>query len=163
MSVSQIQAERTSLKMPAWNRLAAFLESRRRAPGPTADLEAFERDLHELFATAEAEAMGEELERFDLDVPEVVIDAVSHRRVLRCAQSYMTASGSVSVTRSLYSTRHDGARAVCPMELRSGVVEGFWTPLAARQASKSGLPSKIVGRTRASGFGALVHVSQTSQ
>jgi hypothetical protein len=137
MAVSQIQAERASLESPAWNRLAGFLESRRRATGSAVDLGAFERELHELFAAAEAEAMGEELERFDLDAPELVIDGVAHRRVLRCAQTYMTASGSVSVTRSLYSTRQDGARAVCPMELRAGVVEGFWTPLAARQATWS--------------------------
>jgi hypothetical protein len=79
--------------------------------------------------------MGEELERFDLDVPEVRVDGVPHRQVLRCAQTYLTASGPVSVTRSLYPTRQDGERAVCPLELRAGVVEGFWTPQAAKQTA----------------------------
>ena len=36
--------------------------------------------------------------------------------------------------RSLYSTREDGTRTVCPLELRAGIVEGRWTPLAAKQA-----------------------------
>ena len=38
------------------------------------------------------------------------------------------------VTRSLY--RHpQGGRAVCPLELRAGIIEGSWTPLAAKQAT----------------------------
>lgn len=137
MRVSQNTVERTSSETPSWDRLVEFLEERRSTTTPIGELETFERELHELFASAEAETMGKELERFDLDTAEVVIDGVPHRRVLRCAQSYMAASGSVSVTRSLYSTRQDGARAVCPMELRAGVVEGYWTPLAARQATWS--------------------------
>ena len=135
MGVSQTPTELTSAKKSAWERLHAYLEERGRAVKPVPDLEVFERELHQLFAAAEAEAVGEELERFDLDLSEVMIDGVSHRRVLRCEQAYMTASGPVSVTRSLYSTRQEGARAVCPLELRAGVVEGFWTPLAARQAT----------------------------
>lgn len=135
MRVSQITTKETSANRSLWEELTAFLEERRLADEPVADLDAFERKLHELFAAAEAEAMGAELERFDLDVPEVLIDGVPHRRVLRCAQTYQTASGAVSVMRSLYSTRQDGERAVCPLELRAGVVEGFWTPQAAKQAA----------------------------
>lgn len=37
--------------------------------------------------------------------------------------------------RSLYSTRESGARTVCPLELRAGILEGRWTPLAAKQAT----------------------------
>ncbi len=137
MAVLQIPTKLTSPKTSAWDRLAAFLEERRGASEPVADLQAFERELHQMFAAAEAEAMGEELEKFDLDAPEVVINGIPHRRVLRCPQPYLTASGAVSVTRSLYSTRQDGERAVCPLELRAGVIEGFWTPLAAKQATWS--------------------------
>jgi hypothetical protein len=135
MRVSQITTEETSPNRSPWEALTEFLEKRRTADEPVADLEAFERELHERFAAAEAEAMGEELERFDLDVPEVRIDGVPHRQVLRCAQTYLTASGPVSVLRSLYSTRQEGERAECPLELRAGVVEGFWTPQAAKQAA----------------------------
>jgi hypothetical protein len=135
MAVLQIPTKLTSLKPSAWDRLAAFLGARRATGKPAADLEAFERELHQMFVAAEAEALGEELEKFDLDAPEVLIDGVAHRRVLRCPQTYLTASGPVSVTRSLYSTRQDGERAVCPLELRAGILEGFWTPVAAKQAS----------------------------
>ena len=37
--------------------------------------------------------------------------------------------------RSLYSTRKDSERAICPMELQAGLVEGRWTPHAAKQAT----------------------------
>jgi hypothetical protein len=43
----------------------------------------FERELHRRFAAAEAEAMGEELACFDVDLPVVTIDDVPHRQVLR--------------------------------------------------------------------------------
>lgn len=119
----------------AMARLERFLARRRTAKQPVEDLEAFERELHALFAAAESEALGQELVRFDIDAPVVVIDGVAHRQVLRCAETYVTSAGPVRLERSLYSTRHGGERAVCPMELRAGVVEGRWTPLAARQAT----------------------------
>lgn len=122
-------------KSPAWKHLEQFLECRRRARGPVEDLESFERELRAMFAAAEAEAVADELARFDVDLPVVKVDGVPHRKVLRCEQTYMTAAGEVKVTRTLYSTRQDGERAACPMELRAGVVEGMWTPLAAKQGA----------------------------
>ena len=134
MRTSQISTAIASPKNNAWSKLEAFLEQRRRTDKPVCNLEVFERELHVMFAAAEAEAIGEELARFDLDAPEVLIDGVRHRRVLRCSQAYLTASGPVSIERSLYSTRADSERAVSPMETRAGVIEGYWTPLAAKQA-----------------------------
>ena len=40
---------------------------------PVEDLDRFEPDLHRLFVMAEREALGHELARFDLDVPQVEI------------------------------------------------------------------------------------------
>ena len=134
MRISQMSTATTSRKTSAWSKLETFLEQRRRSHRTVADFEAFERELHAMFTAAEAEAVGEELERFDLDAPEVLIDGVRHRRVLRCPQTYLTASGRVVIERTLYSTRQDDERAVSPMETRAGVVEGYWTPLAAKQA-----------------------------
>jgi hypothetical protein len=42
--------------------------------------------------------------------------------------------GPVRVERSLYRQGHGGGRAVCPLERRAGIIEGDWTPLAAKQA-----------------------------
>jgi hypothetical protein len=42
--------------------------------------------------------------------------------------------GPVRVERSLYRRPH-GEHALCPLELRAGIIEGSWTPLAAKQAT----------------------------
>jgi hypothetical protein len=62
------------------------------------------------------------LARFDIDAPVVEIGGVAHRQVLRCAETYFASSGPVRVERSLYSTRQAGDRAVCPLELRAGMI-----------------------------------------
>jgi hypothetical protein len=119
---------------PALAQLRRFLETHRSAK-PVEDFEKFEQDLHALCARVEQEAAAEELARLDIDIPAIKVDGVIHRRVLRCAETYCGAAGPLRVTRSLYSTRADGERAVSPMELRAGIVEGRWTPLAAKQAT----------------------------
>jgi hypothetical protein len=116
-------------------RLREFLAGRRSATKPVEDLETFERQLHALFAAAECEVVSEEIARFDVNAPAVLIDGVPHRQVLRCEETYFSAAGPLRVERSLYSTRQEGERAICPMELRAGIVEGRWTPWAARQAT----------------------------
>lgn len=136
MAVLQIPRLVSSPKANAWDRLAEYLDTLRAGNRPE-DFEGFERELHRMFAAAEAEVIGEALQRFDLDAPVILIDGIHHRRVLRCPQTYLTAAGPVVIERSLYSTRQPGDRAACPMELGAGVVEGFWTPLAAKQAAWS--------------------------
>ena len=100
----------------------------------TSEFEDFERELHTLFAHTECAVTEEALARFDVDLPFVFIDGERHRRACRCAQTYLTAAGPVSVTRTLYRARR-GERAVAVLERRVGIVEGYWTPLAARQGA----------------------------
>jgi len=134
-----MSSSHTSVAVPkpesALERLRGFVAFRRVATQPVPDLDAFEKELHAVFAAAECEVLAEELARFDVDLPLVEIGGVSHRRVLRCEETYVGSAGPLRVTRSLYSTRADGERAVCPLELRAGVIEGRWTPRAAKQAS----------------------------
>jgi hypothetical protein len=68
-----------------------------------------------------------------VDLPFVVIDGQRHHRVLRSTETYLSAAGPVTVARTLY--RSGQGRAVVPLERRAGIVEGHWTPLAARQAA----------------------------
>ena len=114
-------------------KLQRFLEERRAAK-PVEDFERFERELHSLCGNVEREIAAEELARLDMDVPMIKVEGVPHRRVVRCPDTYFGAAGELRVTRTLYSTRDEGERAVSPMELRAGIVEGRWTPLAAKQA-----------------------------
>ena len=58
----------------AMDQLQDFLRQRRDAHEPVEDLDAFEQELHRLFVAAEREALGQELSRFDLDVPTIEVD-----------------------------------------------------------------------------------------
>ena len=118
----------------AMDQLQDFLRQRREAREPVEDLDAFEQELHRLFVAAEREALGHELARFDLDVPAIEVEGERYHRVLRCATTYTSAAGPVRVERSLYRPPQ-GGHAVCPLELRAGIIEGSWTPLAAKQAT----------------------------
>jgi hypothetical protein len=118
----------------AMDQLHGFLRRRRETCEPVEDLERFEQDLHRLFVAAEREALGHELARFDLDVPQVESEGKRYDRVLRCETTYNSAAGPVRVARSLYRSSR-GGRAICPLELRAGMIEGYWTPLAAKQAA----------------------------
>jgi hypothetical protein len=118
----------------AMDQLSDFLRQRRVAHEPVEDLDAFEQELHRLFVAAEREALGQELSRFDLDVPTIEVAGERYHRVLRCEMTYNSAAGPVRVERSLYRRPH-GGHALCPLELRAGIIEGYWTPLAAKQAT----------------------------
>ena len=118
-------------------KLRAILEDagmRRRGPKET--FEAFEKRVHEQLQAVEREILAEDLERADVDTDAVVVDGTTYRRVLRAEETYMTAAGPVRVERTLYKDRTDEReRALVPMELRAGIVGGFWTPMAAQQAA----------------------------
>ena len=97
------------------------------------NFERYEREVHALFVEAECEVVGAELESLDVDLPYVTIAGRRHNRVLRSSETYTSAVGPVTVTRTLY--RAGKGKSVVPLELHAGVMEGHWTPLAARQVS----------------------------
>ena len=72
-SVSTAKKDQEEKKNTAVAKLEQFLLERRGARQPVDDLEEFERELHSLFATAEAEVVGHEVNRFDID-PVIVND-----------------------------------------------------------------------------------------
>lgn len=119
----------------ASDRLHAFIAERRSSKEPRTDMECFERELHEYMVTVEREVLAEELARLDVDLPAVTIEGEVYRQVVRCEETYTSAAGPVRVMRSLYRRLGEGERTVCPLELQAGIVEGRWTPLAARQAA----------------------------
>jgi hypothetical protein len=117
--------------------LRAILEDegmRRRKPKET--FEGFEKRVHEQLQAVEREILAEDLERADVDAEGIVVQGTAYRRVLRAEETYMTAAGLVRVERTLYKDRTDEAEhAIVPMELKTGIVGGFWTPMAAQQAA----------------------------
>lgn len=103
---------------------------------PKESFEDFEARLHANLQEVERELLGEELARADVDAEAICVHGTTFRRVVRAEETYMTAAGPVRVERTLYKDRTDEAeRAISPMELGVGVVAGFWTPVAARQAA----------------------------
>lgn len=96
----------------------------------------FEKSLHQRLLEAEREIVADVMGASDVDADAIEIDGRVHRRVLRSQQTYMTACGEVQVERWLYKDRADPtAHALAALDLRLGIVEGFWTQRAAEQAS----------------------------
>lgn len=96
----------------------------------------FEKALHERLLEAEREIVADVMAASDVEADAIEIEGRVHRRVLRSAQTYMTACGEVAVERWLYKDRSDPtAHALAALDLRLGIVEGFWTQRAAEQAS----------------------------
>jgi hypothetical protein len=123
----------TSATTPALSRLGQSLQDLRERGLAGEDFERFEREVHGVFQAAEREVLAEELARLDVDLPFVEIGGVRHHRVLRSTETYLSAVGPLRVERTLYRAGH--APAVVALDRRAGIVEGHWTPLAARQAA----------------------------
>lgn len=54
----------------------------------------------------ERDLTAEVIAAHDVDAPAIEIEGKLHRRVLRAAQTYMTAAGPVTAERWLYRARH---------------------------------------------------------
>ena len=99
------------------------------------DFEQFERELHERVLAVERELLAAELARYDVAAEQVEVEGVVYRYTLTASETYLSAAGPVTVTRRLYRPAGRGSRSICPLELRAGIVGGYWTPRAARQAA----------------------------
>ena len=94
-----------------------------------ADVEA---QLHNMVMNIEKEALESCLSEYDVDVPSISVDGEIYNKVVRCETDYQSSAGILRVTRSLYRLK-GGLPTICPLEMKAGVVEGRWTPRAARQ------------------------------
>lgn len=117
---------------PAFHALKKFIRGRRSKPtGETGTFEDFEREIHRLFQDCEREIVAEDLARYDVEAAYIAVEGVKYRKALRASQTYMGQSGELRIERNLYQPV-GGGRTICPLELRAGIVEGAWTPRAAR-------------------------------
>jgi len=92
-----------------------------------------EIELHQQFAEAERQCMAKLLKQYDWDYPSFYSGDKIFKKASRNQKKYMTLAGEVSLDRTLYRTVRNGP-TYCPMELNTGLIEGFWTPQAAKQA-----------------------------
>jgi len=130
------------LHSPAAQRLAEFIQKRREKwAGQQADLsivddfEGFEQELHTRVMALECEMVSEELGRYDIGAKEIEVDGKVYGRSVSLPETYLTAAGRVKVERHLYYPADHQGKGICPLELRSGIIAGYFTPRAARQGA----------------------------
>ena len=98
-----------------------------------ASFDDLETHVAQLFNQAQREVLASVLEAYDIDIPQFECDGHSYKQAIRKTKRYMTAAGEVTIERSLYRNRRNG-ETYCPLDLRSGIIEDFWTPQAAKLA-----------------------------
>lgn len=129
------------LHSPAARQLAEFIQKRRKRWEEQTDFsctdkfEDFEQELHRLVMAIECEMVGEELGQYDVTAEEIEVGGEGYRRSTSSSETYLTAAGQVSVERHLYHLVAEQGETICPLELRSGIVGGYFTPRAARQGA----------------------------
>jgi hypothetical protein len=99
------------------------------------DFGTFEQDVHTLVMALECELISAELSHYDIAAPEIEVAGTGYRRGVRLPEIYLTAAGRVSVARYLYYPVAAKGKGICPLELRSGIIAGYFTPRAARQGA----------------------------
>ena len=98
------------------------------------DFAAGERELGERMAELECGAVGQMLGALDEEAPRVEAHGKSWRRLnMDTEQTYFALRGPVRLKRSLYrEERVRNGVTMVPVELRAGIVDGRYTPAAAR-------------------------------
>jgi hypothetical protein len=128
---------------PALSSLASFeilehlLSARGLDDSPEAMMtfEAFEVQLGQAMRNVENELKAIDLARYDIDADAVIVGGKEWRKCLADQpKTYLSASGPVTVSRNLYRPV-DGGKSICPLELRTGIIAGLYTPVLARQVS----------------------------
>jgi len=125
-----------NLQSPALEKLGQFvLEWQTRWEKSPPDFERFEHELHERVMALECELLTAELARYDVEAEQLEVGGVTYRQTLTASETYLSAAGPLRVERHLYRPAGRGSKSICPLELRAGIIGGYWTPRAARQAA----------------------------
>lgn len=128
--------ETSLVKSLALRQLAEFLcEHGQEWAHQMPDLETFERGLHAHLLAVERELMAEELGHYDVVAEQITVNGVVYRPSMEQTETYLTSAGEVVVKRHLYRPAGRSTRHICPLELQAGIIEGFFTPVAARRAA----------------------------
>lgn len=99
------------------------------------NFERFEQELHTLVNALEIELVGEELSRYDLGADEIEVEGKIYQVGDALPETYLCAAGLVTVKRHLYHLAQEEGKSICPLELRVGIIGGYFTPRAARQGA----------------------------
>ena len=94
----------------------------------------FEEELSEAFSEAQRGVLKAALEAADEPGNAVLFDGAVCRRVLTSTQTYVTSAGEVRVERGLFRDRRGSEDSFSVLDKRLGIIDGYWTPKAAREA-----------------------------
>jgi len=101
-----------------------------------ADVSAVEQELSASLSAVGRSVMQAVLEGLDAGGEDVGYEGRRYWEAIRSPREYMTQFGVVVVERGLHREVRNGP-TICPMDLRAGIVESFWTPHAAKLAALS--------------------------
>ena len=81
--------------------------------------------------------ISEMLELYDISDDVISLGSQTYRRKHKASRTYQTSLGPVKVMRHVYVNRkRDGSgKSICPLELQSGIVEGYWSANAAKNSA----------------------------
>lgn len=125
------------VNLASYSKLNEFIKARREKDTAEAEMtfEEYEVTLGVVVREIENEIKAEELARYDVKEDVIVVNGQTWNKCLENQpQTYMSASGRIIVARNLYRPA-GGGKSICPMELRAGIVGGFYTPLMARHVN----------------------------
>ena len=119
----------------AYIKLSEYLEQIKESKGQIG-FEAHEAAVTRLVYTLGQAAMSDVLTHYDTQTDVISMEDQTYRRKHKAIKTYQTGLGPVEINRYVYANRKkDGdGRAICPLELQAGIIEGYWTPMAAKNA-----------------------------
>ncbi len=125
-----------TLQSPAFEELGQFVRKWQTGwETSPPDFERFEHELHERIMALEGELLAAELARYDVQAAQIEVGGVPYRQTLTASETYLSAAGPLKIERHLYRPGGRGSKSICPLELCAGIIGGYWTPRAARQAA----------------------------
>jgi hypothetical protein len=123
---------------PAFKALREYVLERRDAGvNAGSSFEEFEAGLMERVMAVASDLTAQQLARYEVEAAEVEFQGEPFRFKMKWQQEYSGIAGKFLVERSIYVPRSREGKAICPLEIRAGIVEGGWTPLAARLMSRA--------------------------
>ncbi len=81
------------------------------------------------------ELLTEELAHYDVEAELIEVGGISYRQALTSSETYLSAAGVLTLERHLHRSAGREAAVFVPLEVRAGIIRGYWTPRAARQAA----------------------------
>jgi hypothetical protein len=119
----------------AYLKLAAYLEQAKETKGQIG-FESHEAAVTRLVYTLGQAALSDVLNHYDTKNDVISIGDQTYRLKHKAIKTYQTGLGPVEINRHIYvSRKKDGdGRATCPLELQAGIIESYWTPMAAKNA-----------------------------